>query len=212
LCLTLAAFLALPTGVLADAQLIEAVPAPGAALDAPPAAVILTFDEELDPDRSSVEVRYGSGVVARGGVDPDDSTVLTVALPDLEPGTYEVRWTAGSSDGHLIRDRYEFTITAAPTPAPTPSPTRRPTPAPTASQVSAGPTASATSSPSPIPSPAPTAPPSPAPSSLEPSPSPSGVVVPTTAASSSADVLVPLTALALMAIGVAVYFLRTRRA
>ena len=62
---------------------------------------------------------------------------MTLALPALEPGAYEVRWTTLSAeDGELARGTTSFTFTPpppTPTPVPTPTPAPSATPAPTPS-------------------------------------------------------------------------------
>jgi hypothetical protein len=73
------------------------------------------FDEPLDVGKSSVEVRDPAGaVIAEGNVLDDDPDTMMAVLPVLAPGTFEVRWTAGSADGHLVRGTYTFTVEAAP--------------------------------------------------------------------------------------------------
>ena len=114
--------------VLADAVLVEATPEADTVVTDVPATLTLVFNEPLDAETSSVELRDEAGeTVAEGELLADERTTLEAELPDLEPGTYEVRYTAGSADGHLVRDRYTFTVEAAPTPSPSPSATPEPT-------------------------------------------------------------------------------------
>jgi len=86
----------------ADAQLIEA-----------PKSVTLTFNEN---------VRLAVLSVAAGGrqipVTVDRSapaaSQVTVTLPALTPGTYQVRWSVLSvDDGHATQGTFSFTIMAA---------------------------------------------------------------------------------------------------
>jgi LPXTG-motif cell wall-anchored protein len=131
--------------VLADAELLEATPAAGSVVMEVPDEVRLVFDEPLDAAKSSVEVRDPGGAkIAEGTVLTEDPDTIAANLPTLEPGAYEVRWTAGSTDGHLLRDTYTFTVEAAP------SPTLTTTPEPTASAGTPASTAP-TLSPSPAP-------------------------------------------------------------
>lgn len=130
--------------VLADADLVEATPAADAVLTEPPGEVRLVFDEPLDADKSSVEVLDpGGATIAEGAVPASDPDTIVADLPALAPGVYEVRWTAGSTDGHLVRDTYTFTVDAAPSPTPTATaePSAPPTVAPSAS-LTPGPSAS----------------------------------------------------------------------
>ncbi|MBM4409148.1 MAG: copper resistance protein CopC [Chloroflexi bacterium] len=52
--IALVTLLAMPSVALADAELVQAVPQDGDVLTESPPAVTLRFDEEIDPDRSSV--------------------------------------------------------------------------------------------------------------------------------------------------------------
>jgi copper resistance protein C len=143
--------LASPGAVLAHAELETATPADGATLTEPPTEIVLTFSEVLDPAKSSIVVALvGGGEVASGGsVDTTgDATRMTLALPPLEAGEYEIRWTSASAvDGDLDRGTTMFSY--APPPE-TPSPTANATSSPT-------PPASPASSPTPAPSPTPSA-------------------------------------------------------
>jgi LPXTG-motif cell wall-anchored protein len=182
--------------VFADAALVEATPEADEVVTDLPDTLRLVFNEPLDAGRSSVELRDEAGeTVAEGELSPDEATTLEADLPDLEPGTYEVRYTAGSADGHLVRDTYTFTVEVVPTPSPTLSPTPSSSPAESGAP---SPTASAEAS---SPSSAPTREPS---ASARPDPG--------TTAGGSADVLIPIVAgLAVLALLGAV-FLRRRRA
>lgn len=143
---------------LAHAELATASPGPDEVVTGSPAELVATFTEALDPSRSSVLVVAADGTtVAEGGADDvsADGLTMTVPLPELDAGAYEVRWTATATDGHVERGTYSFAVEAAPSPSPSPSPE------PTASP-----------EPSPSPSASPVASPSPDPSaSTEPSPS-----------------------------------------
>lgn len=144
--------LAFPVGVAAHSELKTADPPDGAVLSAPPAKVVLTFTETLNPAKSSVTLHDAAGTeIAKGGVDPTDLAVMRLTPPALDPGTYEIRWTSAALDGDLLRGVLHFTLTA---PSPTPTPTATPSAAPSASpSPSAAP--SVISSPSPSASPGP---------------------------------------------------------
>ena len=152
--LTLAGLLLLPAGVLSHAQLVSADPAPDSTLDTPPSRVAATFNDELDGGKSSLVLVGPDGqTVATGGVAADDLHVLAVPVPPLGPGTYEVRWTAATADGHIERGTYRFTVAAVPTAGPTIT-------APPSSTVpSAGPSSTPTPTPTPTPEPLATPPP-----------------------------------------------------
>jgi hypothetical protein len=177
---TAALLLLSPTAVAAHAELVETTPADGATVEGTPDELVAVFNEALEADGSSLSIRNAAGDrLAVGQVDPDDATRLLIAdVPELAPGTYEMRWTASSDDGHLERDTWSFTVAAAePTPSPTPEPTASPS-------ESAVPSASASAAPSPTAEP-----------STEATASPSSVVTPPDdPASSSSDVVLPIVA------------------
>lgn len=151
----LAAALALPAVVLAHAELTSTSPKDGATLETSPETVSARFTEALLASKSSISVRVAGGEeVASGGVDAGDAKVLTVALPPLTAGTYQVRWTAASDDGHVERGRFEFTVAATATPEPTEAPTPTPTDEPSAAPTEA---ATPSSPPGPAITPAPDA-------------------------------------------------------
>ncbi|HSO29520.1 MAG TPA: copper resistance CopC family protein [Candidatus Sulfomarinibacteraceae bacterium] len=183
--------LALPGGALADATLIASTPADGAVLTTVPPEAILEFDHPLTGASSFVVLDDSGATAATGEPDPADTTVMRAALPALAPGTYQVRWTAGSDDGHIVRGAFGFTV-AAPTAPP-------PTEAPTAIPTEATPTAQP-----------PTAPPL---STPEPTAAPSLVVSPEAgdeAGGSAGDDLVPIIAVAVLVGGGLIVMLRRR--
>jgi methionine-rich copper-binding protein CopC len=162
--------LAFPVGVLAHAELETVSPADGAVVTEAPAEIVMTFSEDLDPDKSSIVVVDASGTtIASGGiVDPADPTRMVLALSGLGAGAYELRWTSASTeDGDIDRGTTSFTYAPPPSPSPTVAATTTPSAPPSAS-------------PSIVPSPASTA---------SPSPSADG-----TPAASSTDILLPIVA------------------
>jgi copper resistance protein C len=142
-----ALFLTYPATVAAHAELLAVTPADGATVEGTPEELAAAFDEDLEPE-SSLSIRNEAGDrLAVGRVDPNDSKRVVISdVPDLAPGTYEMRWTAATADGHVERGTWSFTVEAAPTPSPTPAPTESGAP-------SAAPTPSATPEPTAAPSP-----------------------------------------------------------
>jgi copper resistance protein C len=170
----------------AHAAFVSGTPGPGDEVAGSPDEIVISFSQNLDPSRTSLEVRDASGAsVARGGELGDGPREFRLALPELAPGAYEVRWTSFSAeDGELARDSYGFTVVAAPSPSPSPSP-------------------------SPIPSSAPS--PSPTPLPVTPAPSPSAVEPANeTPASGDGVVILPILAASLVVGGIAVWLLRRR--
>jgi methionine-rich copper-binding protein CopC len=134
LLVAVAALAATPALTFAHAELATASPAPDGTVEVAPEEVVATFTEALDGSKSSLEVRDAAGsVVASGGAEllAADEITMTLPLPPLENGTYEVRWTSAAKDGHIERGTYEFTVAAPPSPSPSPSaePSAAPSPA-----------------------------------------------------------------------------------
>lgn len=184
--------------VAAHAELLETTPEDGATVEGTPTEIVAVFSEALEEDGSSLSLRDAAGdEVASGGLDPDDAARLVIAeVPGLVPGEYEVRWTSATDDGHVERDTWTFTVSAAATPTPTATPT-------------VAPSATATAVPSAPPSAAPTDAPSAAPTAA-PSPTPDGGEDP---AASTGEVLLPIAAgLAIVAVVGGVLLSRRRAA
>lgn len=183
--------LSFPAVVRADADIVERIPADGATVEGTPTEIAIIFDEAVDA-ASYLALRDASGTeLARGGPDPEDPAKLVIDdVPDLAPGDYEVRLSLSSTDGHLTRETWSFTVVAAPTPTPTAPPTPTPDPSATAAPTPA-------STPTPAPTTAPTS-----------SPAPDGE--PT---ASGSDVLIPIIAgLAIVAVAGGVLLSRRGRA
>ncbi len=141
--------------VLAHAHLEESDPADGETITTP-YTLSAQFSEEFDPDRSFIRVVDSGGTrVAEGGMDPDEPTMMTVELPELEPGEYEARWqTVTPDDNGVERGTFSFTVATPPTPSPSAEPTTAPS-ATTGPTASVAPTASPTAPTSPSASPEP---------------------------------------------------------
>lgn len=181
--LALAVLVVLPAAALAHSELVASAPADGEVLSGSPAGITGDFSAPVDPGRSSMELRGPDGaLIARGGV-PEGGplTRMTISeVPDLEPGTYTVRWTTVTADDNGVeRGTFRFTVEAA-------GPSVTPSPAPTAGEA-------ATPGPPPTPSPA-----SPAPASPVAKPAPSPAPGP---AGGPGDMVVPLVVLGLVLAG-----------
>jgi methionine-rich copper-binding protein CopC len=131
--------LAAPSASAHD-RLVESDPATGAVLTAVPDDVVLTFNVDVQPLGTALELRDSSGEQASAA----ETTVSgrEVSLPvsaDLPDGSYTLLYRVTSSDGHPISGELPFTLegtAAAPTQATGPAdPTTTPaaTPAPTTS-------------------------------------------------------------------------------
>ncbi len=189
----LLASIALP--VFAHAELKTATPGPGETVTGSPPELVARFSQDLDPSKTTLEVRDASGArIVRGGEPGNGPREFRLALPALEPGEYEVRWTSSSSeDGEIARGTYTFKVVAAATPTPTPIATPGATIEPSGS----------TSEP-------PT--PSPAPPTLAPSPTPAASPEPDPAAASDGAALIPIVVVLLAVLGIGAWALRRQRA
>ena len=96
-CAGLLSSLAAP--VLGHAALESATPGPGDRVTGSPMELVAQFSQDLDPTRTSLEVRDATGArVARGGDPGNTPREFRLDLPELAPGKYEVRWTSSSTE------------------------------------------------------------------------------------------------------------------
>jgi methionine-rich copper-binding protein CopC len=124
----------------AHSELVSSDPADGATLDAPPASVSFTFNEDLLPDFVRLIATDPAGVTGDLAVTAVEGPTVTADWPaGAGVGQWTVSYRVVSQDGHPIEGGITFSYAA---PAPTTS-----TPAPT----SAAPTTAAPSSASPAP-------------------------------------------------------------
>jgi methionine-rich copper-binding protein CopC len=95
--------------------LLEASPAPGASLAAPPARIVLRFNNRVEKKLSSlrlVDPRGGIRVLTpSAGGGPAE---LVAPAPGLEPGAWRLEWQAFSADGHVVSGSYGFRIGPGP--------------------------------------------------------------------------------------------------
>lgn len=97
----------------AHAFLDHADPRVGSTVPESPRSVRLWFTQALEPAFSRVHVVDASGKTVDAGdahVDTTDTTLLTVTVPALVPGTYRVQWRVVSVDTHVTEGDYTFQI------------------------------------------------------------------------------------------------------
>jgi len=97
----------------AHGYLLRAIPEDRATLDRAPTRLQYWFSEDLEPDFSSVNVRTQTGdIIATGGVDDDDRSLMAVRLPqNLSDGAYIVELRpAFASDGHVVAESRVFFV------------------------------------------------------------------------------------------------------
>ena len=98
----------------AHPELQSADPAAGAAMATSPTQIRITFNENVIPKFSGVEVKDQNGkMIATGkaATDPADKKQLVVPLQEqLAPGDYKVEWHAVSDDTHRVKGSYSFSV------------------------------------------------------------------------------------------------------
>ncbi|GAX91955.1 copper resistance protein CopC [Effusibacillus lacus] len=99
--------------VSAHANLTGTDPKDGAVLDESPEQIVLDFNEFLEREAVDLEILDGNGVsvtpveirIAR-----DNAKRMLTDVPPLKEGTYTVRWSVLSEDGHPVTDSFRFSV------------------------------------------------------------------------------------------------------
>ena len=100
-----------PTEVLAHATLRSSDPAINAFLRKPPARVTLGFSEPLEARSSTILILDATGRKLSTAPTSVSDETMSVELPALQPGIYNVVWENLSRiDGHPIRGSFPFTV------------------------------------------------------------------------------------------------------
>jgi methionine-rich copper-binding protein CopC len=111
-----AAILLAPRPGAAHAVVVTSEPAAGAALAAPPQAVIVRFNSRIDHARSRLTLVAPDGTQSVLEPAPDtEPTVLEAGVPARlapQPGAWRLRWQVLAIDGHITRGDVPFTIAA----------------------------------------------------------------------------------------------------
>ena len=107
--------LALAAPVAAHEELVASEPAAGAAIEAPPTEVVLTFSGELEPESGFVVLDAAGDEVGTGELDLDvaERNILRGDVVIADDGTYTVSWTAVAADEHPEEGTYTFVVGAA---------------------------------------------------------------------------------------------------
>jgi copper resistance protein C len=110
--------LLLAVGAAAHSLLLEAAPAAGATLNAPPPQISLRFNNRIEKKLSTIRVLDERGaprpvtvLVGDGGADRLIATVPAA----LAPGAWRVEWQVLSTDGHIVSGGYSFRVAPHPT-------------------------------------------------------------------------------------------------
>ena len=96
----------------AHPELQSAEPAAGAAMTTSPKQIRITFNENVIPKMSGVEVKDQTGKIiptGKAATDPANKKLLIVPLTEqLPPGDYKVEWHAVSDDTHRVKGSFSF--------------------------------------------------------------------------------------------------------
>ena len=110
----LSSIAAMSTAALAHPKLMSSIPAENAMVAVGPSELRLTFNENLEPSMSGVEVKDQTGKkieTGKAATDPADAKQLVIPLSaPLGDGTYNVDWHAVAADTHRIKGSYAFTV------------------------------------------------------------------------------------------------------
>src|SRR3984893_8378061 len=100
--------------VNAHPLLQSAEPAVGAAVTTSPKQIRITFNENVIPQMSGVEVKDQTGktiATGKAATDPANKKLLVVPLNEqLPPGDYKVEWHAVSDDTHRVKGNLSFSV------------------------------------------------------------------------------------------------------
>jgi methionine-rich copper-binding protein CopC len=98
----------------AHPQLQSADPTPGEAAMTPPKQIRITFNENVIPQMSGVEVKDQTGktiATGKAATDPANKKLLVVPVTEqLPPGNYNVEWHAVSDDTHRVKGNFSFSV------------------------------------------------------------------------------------------------------
>lgn len=112
------AVLAFPGAASAHATLIGATPSTQSRVGAPPAAVVLRFDQSVTITTRAIEVFSAEGRKLSGPASSSgEGRTVSVQLKGVRRGeAYTVRWRATSADGHTGAGVYTFGVGVEPPP------------------------------------------------------------------------------------------------
>jgi methionine-rich copper-binding protein CopC len=100
---------AITTPAFGHAHLSKSTPASGATVT-PPAEIVLSFTEPLEPAFSSIELRDSMGKRIDTGKAQVKDDVMRLSLKPLPAGRYTVKWRVLSVDTHKSQGDFAFTV------------------------------------------------------------------------------------------------------
>ena len=110
--LLVAAVLASAAPAAAHSLLLESDPKADATVAAPPAPLLLRFNNRIEKRLSRVRILDERGTARALTVAVENQPVdrLTAAVPALGPGLYRVDWQVLSTDGHVVSGFFKFRV------------------------------------------------------------------------------------------------------
>jgi methionine-rich copper-binding protein CopC len=106
----------LVTGAIAGAHahLHSAIPAEGSVMTAAPASIVLNFSEAARVTTAWI-TKDSEPKQKLGPLPSQPAQKISIPLPQLAPGRYEVEWRVLSDDGHVMPGKLHFTLSPGPT-------------------------------------------------------------------------------------------------
>lgn len=99
--------------VMAHASLIKSDPPRRASLSVPPKQIQLWFNEKIEASYASVTVldaKKNPITEKNPEVVADDPKSVVLSLPQIETGSYTVKYRVMSVDGHVIESSFDFNV------------------------------------------------------------------------------------------------------
>ncbi|MCG2583917.1 copper resistance CopC family protein [Massilia sp. TS11] len=94
----------------AHGKLEAASPAANAQLDAAPKEISLRFNEVLEPAFSNIALSDAQAKALPLPPATIEGKTMRTAVPVLGAGSYTVRWSAMTRDGHKVKGEYRFSV------------------------------------------------------------------------------------------------------
>jgi copper transport protein len=102
-----------PSVAVGHAELLSSEPPAGASLAEGPGSLVLTFTERLNPGSITIILldEAGGEIAGLAPATDDAGTTVSAPVPQLEPGTYTVRYQVLSAvDGHTTSGSFAFLV------------------------------------------------------------------------------------------------------
>ena len=101
------------SAVMAHASLVKSDPPRRASLSVPPKQIQLWFNEKIEASYASVTVldaKKNPITEKNPEVVADDPKSVVLSLPQIETGSYTVKYRVMSADGHVIESSFDFNV------------------------------------------------------------------------------------------------------